>query len=158
MAASALLEIYDALAAMSVSADGKTPQVWDVDEARDSAHTAHLPVRILLPAGGFRGEGNLGQNFRPVTINSITRGTWMITDLCLWRPIGQGVGMRGMGGVLAEYCSAYSTALVNRGRGTTYQSYITGWDIAAGVYAFPDSSDNWFWGVRVVVQVDEIIS
>lgn len=158
MAASQLLAIYDAIAAMSVSAGGVTPQVWDVDEVRDSVHTAHLPVRILLPHGEFAGGGALGQGFRPVTLDSIARGTWLITDLCLWRPVGQGLGTRDIGDVLVEYCGAYATALVTRGRGTTHQSFINGWDIAAGVYAFPESSGNWFWGVRAVVQVDEIIS
>jgi hypothetical protein len=152
-----LLDIYDAIAAMSVTAAGKTPNVWDVDELRDSVQTAHLPVRILLPHGTFSGGMGM-QTFRPITLDSIHRGTWQIVDLCLWKPIGQGLGMRDIGAVLAEYCGAYATALVNRGRGTTQQSFITGWDITAGVYAYPEQSDVWFWGVRVVVQVDEIIS
>ena len=157
MAASQLLAIYDAIAAMTVTAGGVTPQVWDVDEVRDSVHTAHLPVRILLPHGEFSGSNELGR-FAPVTINSIARGTWLITDLCLWRPVGQGLGTRDIGNALVEYCGAYATALVARGRGTTHQSYINGWSIAAGVYAFPEASGNWFWGVRAVVQVDEILS
>ncbi len=157
MPASQLLSIYDAIAAMSVTAAGETPTVWDVDEIRDSVHTAHLPVRILLPHGDFRGGG--GQAFRPVTLtNNIARGTWQIVDLCLWKPVGRDLGMRAVGPALVEYCSAYVTALVGINRGTTYQSYLTGWDIAAGVYAFPDPSDNWFWGVRATVLVDEIIS
>lgn len=156
MAASDLTSIYDAIAAMSVTAGGKTPQVWGLDELKDSVHTAHLPIRILLPNGNV----NVGaqQAFRPVTIDSIAKGTWQIVDLCLWKPIGQGLGMRDVGAVLAEYCGAYATALVQRGRATTQQSYITGLDISAGVYAYPDTSNELFWGVRAVVQVDEIIS
>lgn len=159
MPASQLLSIYDAIAAMSVTAGGQTPTVWDVDDIRDSVQTGHLPVRILLPHGDFRGGGSGGQAFRPITLtNSISKGTWNIVDLCLWRPVGQGLGMRDIGPTLVEYCSAYVTALVGINRGTTYQSYLTGWEIAAGVYAYPEPSDNWFWGVRAVVQVDEIIS
>lgn len=159
MPASQLLAIYDAIAGMSVSVGSVTPDVWDVDEIRDSVHSAQCPVRILLPHGDFRGGGSGGgQNFRYATLNSIARGTWQIVDLCLWQPIGQGPGIRKIGPELVEYCSSYATAIVGLQRETTYQSFITGWSVAAGVYVFPEPSDNWFWGVRAVVEVDELIS
>lgn len=156
MASSDLVAIYAAIAAMSVSAASQTPTVWDLDDIRDSLHTAQLPVRILLPSGNFNTGG--AATFAPVTINSIAKGTWQIIDLCLWRPLGQGLGMRDIGATLAEYSGAYASALVARGRAVTHQSYITGCDITAGVYAYPDQSENLFWGVRCIVQVDEIIS
>jgi hypothetical protein len=113
-------------------------------------------VRLLLPTGTF--NASTTATFAPVTINSISRATWMITDLCLWRPVGQGLGMRDIGGILTEYSANYATAIVNRGRAVTQQSYTTSWEIQAGVYEFPELSGIGYWGVRSIVRVDEIIS
>src|SRR5690606_7336213 len=110
MSESQITAIYDTLAGLSITAGGKTPVVRDLDQLPDSAETAHLPARLLLPSGVLGPSAtNEGQY---VTINKgLLQVTWHIRDLCLWRPIGQGLGLASIMPTLVEYAGKYFDAI-----------------------------------------------
>jgi hypothetical protein len=158
--ASDIIDIYAAIEALTVTVDSVTPTVYDLDELPNTADTANLPARLLFPMASFGGFGSAGQaTMRWVTLNSITQVTWLIRDLCLWQPTGQGVGFRTIAPTLMKYAGLYLDKMTAN-RELTIQSYIAqdGLIIQPGVIEFPDQSGRQFFGINAQLTVIEHVS
>jgi hypothetical protein len=158
--ASDIIDIYDAIEALSVTVDGVTPLIYDLDELPNTADTAHLPARWLFPLASFGGFGRDTQAaMRWVTLNSITQVTWQIRDLCLWRPTGQGIGWKTIAPTLVKYAGLYVDKMTAN-RQLTIQSYIAqdGLFVQPGVIEFPDQSGRRFYGINAQLTVIEHVS
>lgn len=150
---SAIADIYAALAAKSVTAASKTPTVYSLAALKKSAETADLPLRLLLPFSG-RGPGRDGQF---ISLGTLTSITWRITDLCLWEPVAQTLGIAEVSPDIIAYAGAYLD-MIRTFRAPTTQSHITGFSIAPDVYQWPVGSGRWYYGVEVVLEIEEVLS
>jgi hypothetical protein len=161
MAASTILAIYDAIKAVSVTVDSKTPTVKDLDELRANQETAVLPVRLLLPFGNFDASGRIGETRMATIPGNVMRVSWSVRDLLLWRPIAQGEGLYTVADDMVAYAGAYVAAFVNRSgiqRKLTDQAYIDNITATPGIYEYPESGGRFYFGVNCILSVVELIS
>lgn len=146
--------IYDNIASVNITVDGKIPTPYKPDELPNSVERARTPCRLLLPVHSGAGAG--GQ-FAFVSLGRLGSVTWNIVDLMIWKPAAQGTGIANVAGVLIDYAEAYITALQSV-RGIAPQSSINTIAVAPGVYEWPMSSGQYYYGVRCEVSVTEVLS
>lgn len=153
--ASQIINIYNALDAVSVTVKGKTPKVYDLEELPESIHTAQLPCRLLLPVGNDNaGEGRDGEF---IAIGTGITVNWTVKDLMLWKPSEQGRGLSDFAPVLVEYCGLYADAM--RSFKCPYaNSALESFSMMPGMYEYPVGSGNWYAGVMCYLQIKEVIS
>lgn len=151
---SILATIYDSLEAMTVtyldkSNTSKTATVYSQETMIDSAETAHLPVRLLMPA-----SGSLSINPGGVV------ATWKISDLFLMEAVAQGQGNKDELPALTRYMIAYVTA-INKLWQIAYQTSTETRTLSAqinsGKFEYPSQSGAWFYGVRCELTIEELI-
>ncbi|NJN54078.1 MAG: hypothetical protein HC804_04565 [Anaerolineae bacterium] len=150
----ALLDIYEAIAAQSVTMSNGTVinKVWKPDDIKDRVNDAQLPLRILLPPGA---DGNTAvADFEMVTFRN-GRVVWRITELMLYRPIGQGGGVGNVWSLLTDYIARYVSTFVT-GRKLA-SGTVTGFEPQAAVLEWPRGSGNQFHGVQTTLLVSETI-
>jgi hypothetical protein len=150
---SAIADIYAALAAKSVTAASKTPTVYSLSTLKKSAETADLPMRLLLPFNG-RGPARDGQF---ISLGTLVGVTWRITDLCLWEPEAQTLGIAEVSPELIAYCGAY-VDMLRTFRAPTAQSHLAGFTLAPDLYEWPKGSGRWYYGVECVLEIEEVLS
>jgi hypothetical protein len=156
MSDSQILSIYDTIAGWTITVSSKTPTVLDVDALPNTADTARLPTRLLMPLGTFAGAGG-ARDSRFVTLNSITNTTWTIRDLCLWQAVGQGIGYKTIVPVLVEYAGKYLDA-VRASRQMTHTAYIQRVDVQPTVVEWPEQSGRFFYAIDATLEVAELNS
>ncbi len=146
--------IFTALAGQSVTAAGETPTVWSVDDLRN-VEPADCPVRLLLP-GGWRSEG---AEERFVALGNTVTVPWRVVDLCLWRPVGQGLNKVGDTiPDLIDYAAAY-VEMIRSFRSPTAQSNVAAVMVdIPPLVEWPIGSGRWFFGVEVTLQIEEVIT
>jgi len=99
-------DIFDALAAMSVTASGKTPTAYPPQTA-GAISSAQIPARIISPltdTGAFTQVVNLSANSGDAII------TWRLQDICLWEAAGLSRGENDVAPALVAYTEAYMSA------------------------------------------------
>lgn len=99
--------IYSALAAMTVTAAGKTPAVYSLATI-GAINAAQLPARLLIPFG----DG--GANQQSITLTSQSGDAeivWRVADVCLWEEFGQGRGLYDVLPVMMAYAESYMAAI-----------------------------------------------
>lgn len=154
-----ITEIYAALAAMPVSytdRDGATvtPVVFDISETPGSMQTAIMPCRVLFP---------VGENGQNITIEPGpgTEGTatYTVSDFFLLESVARSEGQYIQNPVLFRYAVAYADAIAQ------YWQFTGQWEnqpltqqitITPGRYNLPAGSENWFYGVRCDVTIQEL--
>ena len=139
--ASAISEIYNALADISIAGVG----VRNIDEIKLQVRQVDTPVRMLLPST----SGELSF----VAIGSLNKIEWIISDLCLWAPLTAGQGVKDHANDMVEYIKNYLVA-IKALRSPTSQSHITGISFEMGPVPWADGD---FWAVDVTISVEEII-
>ena len=150
--ASAINEIYDAIAAWDVSWDSDvTIKVKELQSMDDKIGTPEGAVRILSPldpeTGGGGGHVALGKT---MTVS------WRISDTLYIRPTSHGRSLENSVPQLMNYIKTYLTAIQND-RSPTNQSWIeeVEWDV--GTYAYPTEQNDRYYGVRFLLTVNEVI-
>lgn len=147
--ASGILNIYAAIAQMDVVATNFTPTAYDIDALPNAVKSLHCPARLLLPLG------TSGEN-RSTTFQSVGRlmqVQWKITDLLLYKPLGQGAGVAGVAFDLIDYMRAYIEAIKqNRALAT---GTLVSVNFDAGVFTYPLGTQNHFYGVETTLVVHE---
>lgn len=160
---SAIGAIYTAIEAMSVLAGEKTPTVYGLTGLPNTVASANLPCRILLDLANA-GEG---QSMEFFSINSGISGggaqyvDWQLSDLLLYLPQAQGLGVKQVAVALVDYTGAYVDACrSNRGlvNTATNEANVTGLRVAPGIYEYPVSSGNFYWGCMATLTIREIIT
>jgi hypothetical protein len=149
---SGLVDLYAALAAIPVSAAGKTPTVYAVDALPTAVQTAQLPCRVLLPLGGrLRAEAT-----GALALGGGQRIRWRLTDVLLWSPVGQGRSLAEHSAALVAYCDAYAAAV---GIGTALdtadmRATVTGLTFEPGLVLYPPAGNVTYYGVECGVEVE----
>lgn len=144
-----LATICDALAAISVTANGVTPTAYSYDELKNSYDKADLPARLIMPFGE-RAEGALNA----ITIAGNAQAVWTLTDLLLWDTIGQGRGLPDMYPALVAYIDAYTAAVKSHFRLIkTPAATIENVRFSPGSWTFGDKT---YWGVECRLTIREL--
>lgn len=148
-----LSAIYSAIEALSVAVDGVTATVYGLADMPDSVETAHLPMRALVSVGG----NTQGESMRLATFGSPpgAQMTWAIQDLMLYRPPGQGSGLKEHNTVLIAYIDDYLTALRTSAQ-LTSAALVTDARLEPGVFEHPPGSGAQFLGVMTTLTIEEI--
>lgn len=156
MTDSRIAAAFTALLEMSVTAKDKTPTVYSLTGIPNSIPTPDLPVRIII---GMNGSGK-GKSISYQTLGDNTTrvmvATWQITDLMLWKPLGQGRGLREVSDALVEYAAHYIDA-VRANRDLLMNVSIEDLQLAPGVYRYPADSNSDYFGVGATVTIQEIL-
>ena len=153
---SEITDIYDSLAALEVSlSNGVTPYVYELEELPESVTTAQLPCRLLLPVSSEPGDGRDGTH---IAIGTAMAIVWQITDLMLWQPSQQGLGLREFAPRLIEYSGKYLDAMRAWGKCPSQNSTLEAIGITPGEYEWPRGSGKFYSGVLCRLQIREVVS
>lgn len=145
--------IYPAVAALSVSAAGKTPSVYALENSPNTLWTANVPCRLLLPVASQSKSRSLNY----LTLSGTTRTVvWQITDLMLWQAQAQGRGLDQVSGALVEYAAAYIAAVSGK-QAFAARTTLEDVTLEPGIFNYPLRSELWWYGVEVVLTLKEII-
>ena len=164
---SSVLEIYDALAAKTVSVASSvaygtvTPQVKNLDDLPERVESSMLPCRLLLPLGGITEQDHSIQA-DVFGDNPASTYTWKITDLLLWRETELGTGIASVASDLIAYTGAYLDMLRSFRYPTTQdadtnQSVLVSARVLRGQFEYPARSGNWYTGVECVLTIEEYV-
>lgn len=154
MANSALVAIYSAIAAMSITVGTETPAVYGLASVPNKLETAQLPCRRLeifdnrmetITAKHTTLSGSATPNMHV---------TWAISDLLIWKPEAQGRGVRDVDEQLISYCAKYIDA-VRVNEAITSNASIEDCRPLPGLYPYPASSDIFYFGVLVILSIKE---
>ena len=151
---SAIVDIYAGLAAKEVTVYGITPPVQDHSDLTSTVESADLPIRILHPFTGNRLSG--GFSFVGIG-DGIAATTWTITDMLLWKPQAEGLGLVEVTRELVAYGAAYAEML-RTWRAPTVQSHLTQASITHGLIEYPQQSGRKYFGVTCTLTVEEFLT
>jgi len=160
MATSAILSIYDALAAVTVS-DGVTAiAARDIDDQPNSLTTANTPVRVLTvidPLAGLqraRSDGAWASSQGSGNYNV----AWVLYDVLIHTPLFQTRGVRDLNAKLITYMANYYDMLAAMDAGDFPAGVIT---VTATmqpvVVQYPLNSGHWWYAVRGMLEIQENI-
>lgn len=137
-----------AVGAFALTIDGVTPSVSLASEAKLTLQAAHLPIRLLIPV-----LGNDAQ-LSPLTIGGnglAVTAQYSITDLLLWRLVGQGTNMTQDHSPLLQYVDQWVGVLAQN-RSLTTGASLEVVSIAPGIFSF-DRKD--YLGCEVRLRMTE---
>jgi len=152
--ASAITNIYTAIAAWSVSVGSITPGVRNTSELKDTLNASDAPTRMMLVTTGdtqvidarFEGLGKTQQI------------TWAIEDRLYWKPVASGQGILDFSNDLVLYIAAYLEKARND-RSPITQSYIEGCRCIPAIVRWPDFEGGTpYAGVRCILTIREVVS
>ena len=147
---SALLAIYDALAAVQVPVNGVIAPVRNVTDLPESVVAGDCPVRLLMPWGERTG-GNT-ESF--LSLSGMAQADWTIVDLLLLRP-SQAGKLETASEAVVRYMQDYATAINGR-RALTQTAQVLGTvRFNPGVGAYPAGGSALWYGVEVTLTVRE---
>lgn len=148
-----LSAIYSAIETLSVAVNGTVATVYGLADMPDSVETAHLPMRAIVTSG----SNTQGESMRLATLGTLpgAQMTWAIQDLMLYKPVGQGAGLKEHNAVLITYIDDYLTALRSSAQ-LTSGALTTDAKLEPGVYEHPPGSGAQFFGVMVSLTIEEI--
>lgn len=156
MNTSRVVDLYTSLASLQVGlSDGTVPRAFGLAELPESITTAHIPCRLLLPVATMPGEGKEGAY---IAIGNAMSITWQVTDLMLWQPSEQGLGLREYAPKLVEYSGKYFDAMRNWGRCPVQNMTLESVNITPGEYEWARGSGRFFAGVLCLLQIKEVLS
>ena len=151
--ASQIETILDEIAAWEPTYDTETVTVWNIDDVRVNLEPMQVPRRIL----GLED----GSEFAFICISggSAPRANiiWTITDTLYIAPVNEMASFRRHYGDMIRYAGDYSNkAQADRGLASNL-AHVQNVAFESGVFAWPEGSENQFFGVRAVLQVQEVI-
>jgi hypothetical protein len=146
--------IYTNLAAKDVAYDGATVEVYGLDATPGFVEQGNLPRRVLLY--GRDTDGNFGF----LTIGTLARPTWTIYDLLLVRKQALGRGVVDVSTPVMMYCGAYIDMLrtFREPGGTGSQTTLDAATVEPGIFEYPLSSGETYYGVLATLTVREVLS
>lgn len=145
---SALLSIYDALAAMQVPVAGVIVPVKRVTELPESVAAGSTPLRLLMPLGTRPGATSLAA----LTLQGAAGAEWGIADLLLLRPSSAG-RLEQAAALLVQYMQDYAGALARQK--ALAGAFIQSARLEAGVFKYPAGGSAEWYGVEASLTVKE---
>lgn len=166
---SRIRDLYRYIASVAVEFESPTTggrtraTARDLSDLRNSEAAAEMPVRLLLPVSMLDGDeaqfatyGDGGAALQ-----------WRVTDLMLWRPLAQGMGLTDAAEDLVLYAGAYADAVVTMRNGLSsaaedgpldeglYEVDLVTAAIRPGVFEFPRGSNRHYLGVECALTFEE---
>lgn len=153
MVYSRLREIYKAIEETHVEIANTPVRVRGLDNLTTAVNRANLPLRILLPVG----SNAAGRNLNIITADGSGRsGIWTIPEIMFRAAVSQGQGLEEYAGDLVDYVVNFEQAILERR--TSYVGFIhTNLSLDTGEFEWPSGSNVWYFGVRAVHTVGELI-
>jgi hypothetical protein len=145
---SALLAIYDALAAMQVPVNAVIVPVKKPTELPESVAAASTPIRLLMPMGTRPGSTAIAA----LTMQGAAGAEWRIADLLLLKPAQAG-RLDQAAGVLVQYMQDYASALMRQR--ALAGAFIQSAGVEAGIFEYPAQSNVKWFGVEATLTVKE---
>ena len=152
---STLTDIYNAIESWPITLDGKVVAVRGLDELQNQVTAADMPIRLLVPYGRWWDVG--GEDMTFIAFRDMSRLTWTIRDMMLYKPVRQGLGLADVAGPLARYAAAYVDTVTDN-RQLTNTAWVGQALVLPGVYEWPLESGNFYWGVEATIRAEEIVS
>jgi len=147
------LQISAMVAALGPEVDGVVIYGEEVDNFRSGISSADCPARLMLPS--TEGDVHSGE---PTGTGRTSRQVWIIKELLLYRPAGEGMGWLDVGYSLDAYCDSYVSVLTAANHDKTkfcsISSEVLSWDFLVGVHTFANQQ---YYGVLVTLRVLEFI-
>jgi hypothetical protein len=151
---SAIESILDDIAGMSPTYDTDVSiGVWNIDQQKEVLAPASCPKRVLM----IIPNGTTADPMTFIALGTTTHVTWLITDRLYLKPSGEMGAYRRYTPETLRYTASYLEA-VRQNRGPTAQSHIESVRAYPGIYAYPEGSDQYFYGVDVLLEIEEVIS
>ena len=148
---SSIGDIYASIAALAPKVASKTIKVYPLTALPNSVPSSALPARLLLPVGA--GEGG-STNVTLLEDDNHSLISWVISDLLLYKPVAQGIGLPEVGDVLVDYCEDYLKSLVDARLGFGLSSVTA----TPGIYPYPAASGNEYYGVLIALNILDLIT
>lgn len=143
-------EIIPAIIAFDLQFAGVDVTSYGLDQLPNSIAASMLPCRIISPYTG-RNSGNV-QRWVTLAHNKVV--DWQLTDLTLIRGAAAGTGLAELSTTIATYQSNYIDA-VQALRG--YAKWkIQSFSLEADMIEWPESSGQWYDGVRSQLTIREL--
>lgn len=157
---SAILSIYDAFVAAPITVGTTTFTAKDADAQPNSLVTAGLPLRLLGP---IELTGRENTTALPIYVLQDTsyamQATWRIFDNMFYRPLAQGIGQQTANAVLLGYMADYLAMLADTTRLILpADCWVVDVTMSAEVLEYPLVSGNFYFGVRCIVTVAELLN
>lgn len=145
--------IYNALVAMSITVDTKTPSVYGLTGLPNQVASADLPCRLILALGANAVAGSSTDFY---TLGGHQNVVWTMSDLLLWLPAAQGQGVKQVAGALVRYAGKYVDAV----KGKWFM--VSGADVEdckvePGMYEYPVGSGNFYYGCLSRLTIRELV-
>lgn len=149
---SQLQTILDAISGLSVTVSGSVVTVRSGSSLQNSAELPDIPLRILSAptraSGGKTKISTLGG------AGHVMEMEWMITDLCLLRYVGTGLGLPDIGQVYTDTYISYT----NTSRQISSNTYsLVRIDLMNGTTEYPQGSGNVYHSITAIYTVREIV-
>jgi len=150
--ASQIETIFDNIAALTPAYGNTTPKVWNIDDIHEDASLV-VPRRILMVTE------SPADPFEFVALGKRASITWRITDRLYVAPANETGGMPRWHGAMLRYIASYTTAALNsRSVGAASNpAHIVSLTSEAGTYDWPVGSGQFYYGVNIELEVQEII-
>jgi len=141
--------ILDEMAAWAPVYDTETIAVWNIDDVRPNLEGMQVPRRVLGLVDG--------SEFAFIALSTRANIIWTITDTLYIAPVQEMAALRRHYGDIIRYCGSYSVAAQSDRGLASGMAHVQSVAFEQGVFAWPEGSENQFFGVRATVQVQEII-
>jgi hypothetical protein len=149
---SQLQTIIEAIAALPVTVSGSTVAVRFGALLEDSAELPDVPLRILSAPN--RATGGKSKTTTLGGAGHLLELEWMLTDLCLLRYVGTGLGLPDIGQVYTDTYMSYANTARQLSANTWTLLRI---DLINGVTEYPQGSGNQYHSISALYTVREII-
>jgi hypothetical protein len=145
-----LLDIVNAIEALSVTYNGKAITVRDGTTLVQTPNIADLPMRVISA------QGTTGGQVIRLTLGSqpVINFRWQVTDMMLGQQVGLGRGIKDQSTALLTYAQAYAQQVRSLVTSTWQIEDVT---ISIGSIEYPESSGTRYHSVTAEFIIKEII-
>jgi len=145
-----LIEIVNAVKALSLTYDSKAISVRDGTSLVSTPSAADLPMRVISAQGSTGG----GVVRKTLGASPVINFRWQINDILLGQQVGLSRGIKDQSTALLTYAQAYAQAVRALVTSTWQIEDVT---ITVGNIEYPESSGNRYHSVTCEVLTKEII-
>ena len=148
--------ITELVAALAAEADSVAVPVHEPDEFKSGRESADCPARVILPST----EGDVHM-LTPMGFGQAMRMEWVVKDLLLYRPAGEGLGWLEVGYSLDGYIDSYAAKLALANHSATgfcaETAEVLSVDFNVGVFTYPVGGTRSYYGVMATLHIVEIL-